>query len=142
LPMAVKIAAKNNAEIQLLSVHIFESVTVRALGGDQIKLSDPERKKPILEALETYINSNSNMLSFVVEPSVDSDFIKIKDEEDGEVVNLSLKIDQGFSAQEIITEYALSNNQLVIMATHGRGAMAQLFIGSTTEKVARHLRLP
>lgn len=141
LPMASKIAEKYGASIHLLNVHVFESITVRALGGDPLKYSEEKLKDIILKKLTDYIENETKELEFAKKPSSGSEEIQIKNENQTTVA-LSIKIKKGFSAHAPIVEYAQKNAELVIMATHGRSAMANLFIGSTTEKVARHLKLP
>lgn len=141
LPMALFLASKNNATIHLLSIYVFESLTVRALGGDEMKYSDKELKELILKNLKKFTNKNNNRLSFSGEPSVDNKVMKINNEF-GEEVDVQIKIRKGFSAHTPIKEYVQKNAQLVVMATHGRSAMANLFLGSTTEKLIRQLRKP
>src|SRR5699024_2417531 len=94
----------------------------------------------ILNNLTEYVNNNADQLEFVEEPGIDKD-LKIKNHE-GHIVEVALQAAKAFSSQEAIIEYAMANNQLVIIATRGRGAISNFFIGSTTEKVARHLRMP
>jgi nucleotide-binding universal stress UspA family protein len=43
---------------------------------------------------------------------------------------------------EIIKRAKASNTDLIIMATHGRGAISHLLLGSTTEKVVRKAPCP
>lgn len=142
LPLALALAIRNKAEVHLLGVHIFESVRVRALGGDQITKPEKERKETILTALKKFVDNAENQVHFTEEPSIETEALKMGVDDGKESAEVYLKLDQGFSAQEAISHYATRHAELVVMATHGRGALAQLFIGSTTEKVARHLRLP
>lgn len=140
LPLALKIAHKNEAKIDLLNIYVYESFAARTIGGDTGKYSLDEMKEFILNNLVEFVNNNSDKLEFVGEPKIDED-LKIKNDE-GHIVEVSLQAAKAFSSQEAIIEYALAHNQLVIIATRGRGAISNFFIGSTTEKVARHLRMP
>ncbi len=140
LPLALTIAHKNKAVIDLLNVYVYESFAARTIGGDTGKYSLDEMKSFTLNNLEEFVNKNSNRLEFVGETTAEES-IKIKNDE-GKIVEIHLQAVKAFSSQAAIIEYALANNQLVTMATRGRGAVSNLFVGSTTEKVARHLRMP
>lgn len=140
LPLALKIAHKNKAEIDLLNVYVYESFAARTIGGDSGKYSHKEMKEFVLQNLREYISKNPGRIEIVGEPDAESS-IEIKNQE-GNSVQMNIRAVKAFSAQAAIIEYALANNQLVIIATRGRGAVSNLFVGSTTEKVARHLKMP
>lgn len=140
LPLALKIAHKNNAKIDLLNIYVYESFAARTIGGDTGKYSLDEMKEFILNNLKEYISHNPQQMEFVGDPEIKQP-IKIKNDE-GDVVEVHLQALKAFSSQEAIIEYAMANNQLVVLATRGRGAISNFFIGSTTEKVARHLKMP
>jgi nucleotide-binding universal stress UspA family protein len=55
---------------------------------------------------------------------------------------MNMAIERGISAHHAITEYAAQNADMVIMTTHGRSGLSHLFLGSTAEKVVRHVKLP
>lgn len=141
LPLALKIAHKNQASIDLLNVYVYESFTARTIGGDTGKYTTGEMKENVLNNLKEFIKNNPKRLAFVEENQNPEETIQIKNA-DGNTVDLNIRAVKAFSAQASIIEYALSNNQLVVIATRGRGAVSHLFIGSTTEKVARHLKMP
>src|SRR5690625_1228760 len=140
LPLALKIANKNKASIDLLNVYVYESFTARTIGGDTGKYSIDEIKENMLNNLKEYVNNNADRLSFEGEVNLEES-LHLKNAE-GNIIEVNLRAVKAFSAQAAIIEYALENNQLVVIATRGRGTVSQLFIGSTTEKVARHLKMP
>lgn len=140
LPLALTIAHKNNASIDLLNIYVYESFTARTIGGDTGKYTTGEMKAHILNNLQEFINNNADRMSLEGEADPE-ETLHIKNI-NGNTIPVNLRAVKAFSAQAAITEYALENNQLVVIATRGRGAVSQIFIGSTTEKVARHLKMP
>lgn len=140
LPLALTIAHKNNAIIDLLNVYVYESFAARTIGGDTGKYNHQEMKEFVLNNLKEYISNHPERMEIVGEPDVDEP-IQLKNAH-GNTVEVNIQAVKAFSAQAAIIEYALANNQLVTIATRGRGAVSHLFVGSTTEKVARHLKMP
>lgn len=59
-----------------------------------------------------------------------------------ESVPLKCVIEKGISAHAEIDRYARENSDLVVLATHGRSGLAQLFLGSTAEKVSQYVGKP
>lgn len=64
------------------------------------------------------------------------------DKEQRNTIDLSLVIDRGISAHQVIETYATENADLVVMTTHGHSGLAHVFLGSTAENVARHVKIP
>jgi nucleotide-binding universal stress UspA family protein len=65
-----------------------------------------------------------------------------QDEVSSATINVQTVIKKRISAHYAITEYAEEHAHIVVMATHGRSGLSHLLLGSTAEKVARHLKLP
>ncbi len=141
LPMALLVAAQNEAKIHLLRVSKEEGLAANITGGKAYKYSNQELKEKIFESLKAYVSNQANSLSFKGEPSAKSETIRLENDF-GEEVDLMIRIQKGVSAHAAIVNYAVDNAQLVVMATHGRSKMAYIFLGSTTEKVVRHLKMP
>ncbi len=57
-------------------------------------------------------------------------------------VKVHTVIRKGVSAHYEITDYANENADILVMTTHGRSGLKQIFLGSTTEKVARYSKIP
>jgi nucleotide-binding universal stress UspA family protein len=54
----------------------------------------------------------------------------------------SIFVSEGFAADEILQKAAELNCDLIIMGTHGKGFMANTFLGSTAKRVLRRSRRP
>jgi nucleotide-binding universal stress UspA family protein len=59
----------------------------------------------------------------------------------GQGINVDWVCDEGVPARQIIAYAQKNNEDLICMATHGRGEMAWV-LGSTAEKVAAHATVP
>lgn len=138
LPYAFNIATKNSATIELLSVSEFKGAAIRIAD----KISEDDIAKDVLYGLRSFAKEHPQ------------DFTLVEEEVDG-VKKYSLKSELGIaplriigkkaismSAHSVIIEHALRNTDLVAMATHGRGGLARLVMGSTTTKVMHQLDLP
>lgn len=141
LPMALLIAEQNNAAITLYSVSEHEGGLVRATGKQPYRFTIDQIKDAIYKGLREYVKDGKNVLSFISELSPGSEVIKLKNG-DRQAIELAIVVERGPSAHAAIVGFALENAQVVVMGTHGRSGMANLFVGSTTEKVARQLKLP
>lgn len=142
LPWAVLIAAQNNAVIEMIGVAKYDGMMLRAVDDSFSVHSAEEIKKRVFKRLKDFVNDSRNNLKFVGEPSYE-DHVPVELVNHLNVsVELSLVVVKGSSAHSAIVERANDKAEVVIMATHGRGGMASLFLGSTTEKVIRSLRLP
>jgi nucleotide-binding universal stress UspA family protein len=63
--------------------------------------------------------------------------------EDRTALEARLVLDTSDNPADAITEYAKQANiDLIVMGTNGRGAMAQLLVGSVAERVVRTARCP
>lgn len=142
LPLALKIAEFNKATIDLLNIYEYESFAARTIGGDQGRYTIKEMQDFVLKNLTRFVENNTNRLQFVEVPLSSSEAIDLRLGNDGPAIQVSIKGEKAFSAQQAIIEYALDHAQLVMIATRGRGMISNFFIGSTTEKVARHLKMP
>jgi nucleotide-binding universal stress UspA family protein len=57
-------------------------------------------------------------------------------------VNIKVVIRKSVSAHLEIVDFAEENADMIAMTTHGRTGLAHMLLGSTTEQVARHAKVP
>lgn len=118
---AANIAAKNNGEVLLLHVVNVPVVYDPGLGG--LPYTDPT----LVEDLEAAgIKNFETLLADKTIPSVRSSF----------------HITNGDILSSILEYSEYKNIDLIIMGTSGASGLAEIFIGSNTEKVVRHARVP
>lgn len=141
LPMALLIASHRKAEITLLSISEYDGSMIKVEGEKSYKFTNAELRQRNFKALVEFVNQDTNKLSFEKEPEVADAIIQLKNEQ-GQKGSLKLHIEKGTSAHQGIIDYARGNAQLVVMGTHGRSGLANFFLGSSAEKVVRHLKMP
>ena len=62
--------------------------------------------------------------------------------DDSRHIKFNVVILRGISAHYEISEFANSESDIIVMATHGRSGLSHLFLGSTTEKVIMSSEIP
>jgi nucleotide-binding universal stress UspA family protein len=135
LPIALLIANHRNAEIRFLTVSEKKDIESGSQTVEKVK-------QKLFSTLKEFVADSSNQLSFENESdiSLDSD-IKLKNA-DGATATIKLEVIKGKSAHRSIVDYTKEHAQLVVMGTHGRSGFANYFLGSTAEKVVRHVKMP
>ncbi len=141
LPMAYLVAAQNKASIRLLSISKFDVAQTQLKGTSAYGYTEQKIREDVRGGLREFVARDSNQLTFVGGDDFKDDKIRIKNKS-GVIVELDIVIQKGISAHAGIVQYAIENAQLVVMATHGRSALANLLVGSNAEKVARYLKMP
>jgi nucleotide-binding universal stress UspA family protein len=109
---------------QLTVLHVAENVAARAYGADGIVFVEPELQHDVDAAARKRVDA---LLS-----NEDRDVLR------AEAVVLTSNVTAG-----TIVEYAKSESiDLIVMGTHGRGAVAHLLMGSVAERVVRTAPCP
>lgn len=141
LPLALVVATIEKAPIELLAVS--KSEHPMRSGSDRFyEHTDEEIKDFVTKALRDFVALDSNNLSLSSQLSPEKgESIELVDES-GRTVDVGITVKKGESVYRTIISYANKNSDLVVMATHGRTGMKNLFLGSVTEKVVRHLKKP
>ena len=108
----------------LTVLHVADNIAARAYGADGIVFVEPD----LQEELEAMARKN-------LEALVAGD--------DGIDVRSEPVVISSSSAPAAIVRYAREQNvDLIVMGTHGRGAMAHLLVGSVAERVVRTAPCP
>jgi nucleotide-binding universal stress UspA family protein len=109
---------------QLTVLHVAENVAARAYGADGIVFVEPELQHEVDAAARKRVDA---LLS-----NEDRDVLRAE----------ALVITSNVTAGTIV-EYAKSTSvDLIVMGTHGRGAVAHLLMGSVAERVVRTAPCP
>ena len=120
LDYAVEIAEKFSSELKLLYVI-----------------------EPLLQAADLSWGSvNFEQLNKSHRQSAEEQLERLTAERIPKSVACETNIATGKPFVEIIKEAKANNSDLIVMATHGRGAVAHLLMGSTAEKVVRKAPCP
>ena len=103
--------------------------------------SDNTLQETLLHRLQNYLNDEHKGFIELREEGDGGQFIISGDEEEFSIT-FSVAAEKSVSAHIGIENYSQNNADLVVMATHGRSGWEHLLLGSTAEKVARHLDIP
>ena len=103
----------------LTVLHIADNILTRAYGADGIVLADPELQREI----ETSAQRQVDAVLF--------------DEDRKMLGAVGLVITSNSPSAVIVTYARDASIDLIVMGTHGRGAIAQLLMGSVAERVVR-----
>jgi nucleotide-binding universal stress UspA family protein len=143
LPIAASFAAAVKGELILL--HIKElygsegDLPAHTANQDETKII----RKDLIDRFSAYVNGSVDF-DFDLKLMPDDDFDLLITEIDGDRVEIKITtvVRKGVSAHFEINDYANENADMMVMTTHGRSGLKQIFLGSTTEKVARYSRIP
>ena len=103
----------------LTVVHVVDNILTRAYGTDGVVLVDPELQREIETSAQRQVDS----LLF--------------DEDRQALGAVGLVITSTSPSAAIVTYAHDASVDLIVMGTHGRGAIAQLLMGSVAERVVR-----
>ncbi len=129
---AINFANKHDAKIIIL--HVFESMTP-AVFTQMVYLDDEKRKKNYDDRISyTHDRINKRLRTF-------SDK-ELKDYPKAEDRIESIQICEGFPADMILSKANELECDAIVMGTHGKGIIANTFLGSVTKRVLRRARKP
>lgn len=133
LRYASKIARQNKARMIILHVVEAPSPTTYALLSSYLELAEIKAKRA--EQISYHIEEIRKRLDLLCEKEC---------RYDPEIVQRVEKIEvrEGFPAEEILKEARDSDCDLIVMGTHGKGALENTFVGSVARRVLRRTRRP
>lgn len=143
LPLALTIAGIFDCDVTLFHVlELYGSVSENTRSDpSKTELEDMDQKlyKAMTDALE-----NQTKVKAWVErvPYQLYDHIIIEMNGGQSTIRFFTKVGKGISAHYEIVDFAADNMDLIVMTTHGRSGLKHLFLGSNTEKVAQHSKVP
>jgi nucleotide-binding universal stress UspA family protein len=109
---------------QLTLIHVAENVAARAYGADGFVFVEPELQHDVEAAARTQADA-------------------LICDEDRDVLRAETVVVTANSPASAITDFAQrARIDLIVMGTHGRGAMAHLLLGSVAERVVRTAPCP
>jgi nucleotide-binding universal stress UspA family protein len=127
-------SAKNH-DAKIIMLHVLEQIQPTAQFLVQAYL-DTERVDKILEQNVVHVKTKiENRMKKFCEK-------ELKDEPDLMDRIDSMEICEGFPAEEILRKADELACDIIVMGTHGKGFLANAFLGSTTRRVLRRVRKP
>ena len=129
---AVDIAEKYNSQIHI--VHVIEELPPSVKAMVEGYLND--------EQMENLTHQKSNTMSKI------KDRLNVfcenfqKDVPECKLNVASIDISEGYPAHEILKKANELDCQMIVMGTHGKGAISHAFLGSVAERVLRRAGIP
>lgn len=130
---AINLAIKHNARIAIL--HVFEPLSPTTQNLMTSYLSIDKSQEILAEKITDSIERIRKRIKLFCNRELES-YPEIADRIE------SIKVYEGFPAEEIIREAKALNCDAIVMGNHGKGILKQTFLGSTTKKVLRRTRIP
>ena len=132
LRYAMDSAVKHDAELVVL--HAFEQISPTAQAM-LVYLDESRRQEIFHEHTGQTIDRIKERLNKFCER-------EFKDHPEYLDKVISIEVCEGFPAEEILSKAKELNCDLIIMGTHGKGIIANTFLGSTAKRVLRRTRIP
>lgn len=140
---AFELAKELNAKIQLLNI-----VELYSAGSDMVPyvpttIDEQQVYERMIMKLSEYLLDHQQYQLHVQRTGIPFEDCLVSTLEPHNVsIDVNSKIIKGIAAHHEIVDYANENADLVVMNTHGRTGLSRVFIGSTTEQVARRVEKP
>jgi nucleotide-binding universal stress UspA family protein len=113
-----------NFDAKLTVLHVADNLAARAYGADGFVLAEPDLQREIEDSARKRVDA---LLS----------------DEDRTLLRAQGLVCSSSSTAMTIVEFARESNiDLIVMGTHGRGAVAHLLMGSVAERVVRMAPCP
>jgi nucleotide-binding universal stress UspA family protein len=129
---AMSSANKHDAKIIIL--HVFESTTP-AVFTQMVYLDDEKRKKVFDDRISYTLDRIKKRLGTFSDKEL-QDYPKAEDRIE------SIQVCEGFPADMILSKANELECDAIVMGTHGKGIIANTFLGSVTKRVLRRTRKP
>lgn len=95
-----------------------------------------------LQALEQYASAKSLELERRIMNDAKQDLQALKDELKKSGFAVETRIERGVPVREILKAEAEENPSVIVIGSHGKSNLEEMFLGSVSEKVARKCKSP
>ncbi len=130
---ASKIARQNDGQIIIL--HVIEKMSATQYALLSSYLDEDQMKARTQEQISYQKEKIHKRLDLLCEKECRFDPGLVK-----RVVRIEIR--EGYPADEILKVAEAANTNLIVMGTHGKGALEHTFVGSVAQKVMRRSRRP
>ena len=136
LRYAMNSAIKHDADIIIL--HVFEKVDPASNAWLDPYLFEARHRKIDNE----HKTETKALIKKRLEEIRENELKGLKNTPEFEDMRISIKICEGYPAEEILGQAKKLDCDLIIMGTHSKGIIANTFLGSTAKRVLRRTRKP
>lgn len=141
LPMAISIALMFDAAITVFHVQELYGTAAEVVQMRSDDSLEESIRNIIYAEIEDFFMHSWDDVELKRGDRFQSQLVYFEEGEE-KIIDVNFVIDRGISAHQVIEKYATDNADIVVMATHGHSGLAHVFLGSTAENVARHVKLP
>jgi len=130
---AINSAMKHDAKIIIL--HVFEAPSAAVRTHMEFYLDNEQRKKIFKERVSYFLDRIKKRLQTFSNT-------ELKDDPQAEDRIESIQVCEGFPADVILEKANELECDAIVMGTHGKGIIANAFLGSVAKRVLRRTRKP
>jgi nucleotide-binding universal stress UspA family protein len=130
---AINSAIKHDADIIIL--HVFERIPGASTGMLDFYLDEAQRKKLFEEKVSDTMERIKKRVTLFFEK-------ELKDDPGGAGKVKSIEVCEGFAPEVILSKADELDFDAIVLGTHGKGIIANTFLGSTSKRVLRRTRKP
>ena len=130
---AINSAIKHDADIIIL--HVFERIPGASTGMLDFYLDEAQRKKLFEEKVSDTMERIKKRVKLFCEK-------ELKDDPGGAEKVKSIEVCEGFAPEVILSKADELDFDAIVLGTHGKGIIANTFLGSTSKRVLRRIRKP
>ncbi len=130
---AINSAIKHDADIHIL--HVFERIPGSAASMLALYLDEGQRKKIFEERVSDTMERIRKRVKLFCEK-------ELKDDPVGSERVKSIEVCEGFPPEIILRKADELDCDAIVLGTHGKGIIANTFLGSTSKRVLRRTRKP
>jgi len=130
---AMNSAIKHDADIIIL--HVFERIPGASTGMLDFYLDEAQRKKLFEEKVSDTMERIKKRVKLFCEK-------ELKDDPGGAGKVKSIEVCEGFAPEVILRKADELDCDAIVLGTHGKGMVANTFLGSTSKRVLRRTRKP
>lgn len=141
MPLAISMAMTFDASITLYHVLELHGSLTENIEANPMRSEKDNIYDILYSAMENYFKQSWDKVE-LRDGEGYNDQLVYNEGASNATIDITTVIEKGISAHHAITEYAMEHADMVVMATQGHSGLAHLFLGSTAEKVAQHLKLP
>ena len=130
---AIDLAIKHDADITIL--HVFEPIPGVSSGILDLYLDEARRKKLFEEKVSDTMERIKKRVKLFCEK-------ELKDDPGSSGKVKSIEVCEGFAPEVILRKADELDCDVIVLGTHGKGIIANTFLGSTSKRVLRRTRKP
>lgn len=143
IPMAYDMAEKFDAELIFLNIIEMYAQDVHGIEPTALGVDESAVYKGLKKRMQSFLEEQNDHKIRMEDGESDYHDKLIRSTTDQKTtVECETVVLKSVAAHHEIVDYANDHADLVVMSTHGRSGFSRMLLGSTTEQVIQHLKIP